>query len=271
LPVSAIANKSKGSSKKPATTPAAIAKEKSEEELRQQMRDELKSLNTTVSIIPGGCTSLLQPCDLTANHILKALIKEYEEDHIDNNFDQWKSGKYNVSERRILMTKWVGRAWEELHIHYKDAIVKTFRQTAIALPPDGSCDKEIKIRGLDDLEIGDYSREQEAQDKEVEGKWDSILLYILLTNQETDTLSPPPGAPSLPPLPFNLRSSRITYYTTEEVANGYLEADTDIEDGDDVATDTEDDADHLVDSDNEDEFDPDLDGDDIYGDETMSD
>jgi hypothetical protein len=160
-------HKNQGSKKQPITL-AAIAKAKAEEELRQQIRDELKNLNTTVSIIPGGCTSLLQPCDLTANSILKVLIKEYEEDHIDNNFEDWKAGRYNVSERRVLMTQWVGRAWEALHKHHKDAIIRTFRQTAIALPPDGSCDTEIKIRGLPGLQIGDYSREAiEIDGKEI--------------------------------------------------------------------------------------------------------
>lgn len=50
--------------------------------------------------------------------------------------------------------------WEPPHRDYKDAITKTFRQTAISLPPDGSKDEEIRIRDIPNIEIGDYNREE---------------------------------------------------------------------------------------------------------------
>ena len=31
--------------------------------------------------------------------------------HFEENLDAWVSGKITASERRILMTKWVGSAW----------------------------------------------------------------------------------------------------------------------------------------------------------------
>jgi hypothetical protein len=139
---------------------AKNANDKIEAALKDQIKEQLKKLNSTVSIIPGGTTNLLQPCDLTANSIIKMLIRQFEEEHYDAHIEEWKAGKFDVSERRVLMTFWVGKAVEQLHQLYRQSIITTFRQTGIALPPGGSADHELKIRGLEGIEIGDYSREE---------------------------------------------------------------------------------------------------------------
>ena len=48
--------------------------------------------------------------------------------------------------------------WKELHEKYKDTIIQTFRRVGLSLNPDGSEDHELKIKGLDDIQVGDYSR-----------------------------------------------------------------------------------------------------------------
>jgi len=50
-----------------------------EEALQQQLWDELKKLNVTISIIPGGCTGYVQVLDVTVNKIIKQYIKEYKD------------------------------------------------------------------------------------------------------------------------------------------------------------------------------------------------
>jgi hypothetical protein len=50
-----------------------------EEALQQQLQDELKKLNVTVSIILGGCTRYVQVLDVTVNKIMKQYIKEFED------------------------------------------------------------------------------------------------------------------------------------------------------------------------------------------------
>ena len=121
------------------------------------MRDELKKLNVTTSIIPGGCTSYVQVLDVSINKIIKQYIEEAKDLHIDNHIEEWKAGKYTVGDRRVLMTHWVGQAWEKLHIEHKDTIIKTFRQVGLSLNPDGSEDSELKIRDLPGITVGDYS------------------------------------------------------------------------------------------------------------------
>ena len=62
-----------------------------------------------------------------------------------------------------MLTEWVGQAWKELHERYKDTIIQTFRRVGLSLNPDGSEDHELKIKGLDDIQVGDYHSRVEAE------------------------------------------------------------------------------------------------------------
>jgi hypothetical protein len=50
---------------------------------------------------------------------------------------------------RILMTRCVGKAWEQFCTTRKEVVVQSFRKLGISLPIDGSCDEELSIKGLD--------------------------------------------------------------------------------------------------------------------------
>ena len=67
--------------------------------------------NSDLAIIPGGCTSKLQPCDVSWNRPLK--------DHFRQNYDEWlvdgpisltKQGNRRPPPRQLLL-KWVKKAW----------------------------------------------------------------------------------------------------------------------------------------------------------------
>jgi hypothetical protein len=154
-------HKNKGPSRRKNGGPKAEEKARAEEFLRQQLREEVQRLNTVTSIIPGGGTPYLQPLDICANKILKDIIRNCEERHYEDHTEEWKNGRFSKPDRRILMTKWVGEAWDILHREYKHTIIKTFRQTGISLNPDGSEDLEIKIRDVPDIEVGDWTRSNE--------------------------------------------------------------------------------------------------------------
>ena len=146
--------------KKVATTPAAKVKAVAEQAVRKALKDELKAQNITSSIIPGGCTAYVQPLDISVNKLMKGLIRDQEEDHWEDHLEEWKAGKFSKADRRILITQWVGNAWETLHRDHKDTIIKTFRQTGLSLNPDGSDDRELKIRDLPGIEVGDWRRQE---------------------------------------------------------------------------------------------------------------
>ena len=67
----------------------------------------------------------------------------------------------------MLLTKWVGTAWQETSRRLKDTLIRSFVKRGIALPISGSRDGEID--GLSKYRMG------ESADVE-EGKLNSMLL-----------------------------------------------------------------------------------------------
>ncbi len=124
-------HKAQGRKKAKNKTDSQRTKRENEEQKVQRLRQILKDLNTTTSIIPGGCTGYVQVLDVSVNKIIKDLIKQFEEDHYDANPEEWKAGSYSKGDRRVLLTQWVGKAWETLHSKYTETIIKTFRQVQI--------------------------------------------------------------------------------------------------------------------------------------------
>ena len=81
---------------------------KQKDEVRDLV-DEFKKLKTTISVIAWGCTDYIQPLDVSVNKIIKGLIRQCEEDHIDANSELYDEGKITASDRRILITHWVAK------------------------------------------------------------------------------------------------------------------------------------------------------------------
>jgi hypothetical protein len=119
--------------------------------------DAFKKLNAVTSFVPAGCTGYVQPLDVTINKRLKERIAELSEIHYDNHPEEYKANKYSVGDRRIMLTQWVGQAWEELHKEQSDLIQQTFRDVGLSLNPDGSEDADLKIKDLPHLVIGNWN------------------------------------------------------------------------------------------------------------------
>jgi hypothetical protein len=66
--------------------------------------NEFKKLNTTISVIPRGCTSYIQLLDVSVNKIIKSLIQQCKEDHYNANSGDWDEGKYSARDRCVLIT-----------------------------------------------------------------------------------------------------------------------------------------------------------------------
>ena len=56
----------------------------------------------------------------------------------------------------MLLTKWVGQAWEDMHIEDSDMIQKAFVQVGLGLPVDRSRDHEIKIKDFPGVQVGNW-------------------------------------------------------------------------------------------------------------------
>lgn len=51
----------------------------------------------------------------------------------------------------------MGEAWDWLHAEKSHLIINFFRHVGISLAIDGSEDSEIRVKGLENLEVGDWT------------------------------------------------------------------------------------------------------------------
>ena len=107
----------------------------------------LKACNTTVVLVPPCCTSLVQPLDVSVNAKFKQTIDRQQTEHMQENLELYVNNSLSASQRRVLITGWVGAAWADL-CQQKDMIKRAFRKCGISVPIDGSRDEEISIKGL---------------------------------------------------------------------------------------------------------------------------
>ena len=77
---------------------------------------------------------------------------------MQENLDSYVHGNFNASAQRVLFTKWVGQAWEEVSAD-KELIVRSFKKRGISVLINGSEDNLIHIQGLED-----YAVEEEDED-----------------------------------------------------------------------------------------------------------
>ncbi len=124
---------------------------------RAQTTDDVKQMlengcRTSVALVPPGTTSLIQPLDVAVNSDFKAVVDRLQNQHMHENLSLYIENKLKVSERRILITKWVGQAWTEVSAK-KDLMKRAFEKCGISVPIDGSGDHLINIKGLDDYTV----------------------------------------------------------------------------------------------------------------------
>ena len=122
-----------------------------------QVLQLLHSHNIIPSLIPAGCTSLVQPLDVSVNKPLKDRIRDLTDEAIlecesVDSFEKW-----SVGQRRILTTNCVGDAWYQFCIDKKELVEKVFKKVGLALPADGSRDRELDIKGFEGIEVGDWN------------------------------------------------------------------------------------------------------------------
>ena len=127
--------------------------------------------NTYITYVSGGCTSFVQPVDVSFNKHFKSAVERQATQHMQENLDSYVYGLINASARRVLITKWVGQAWEEIS-EDKEMIIRSFYKCGISVPIDGSGDSQIHIEGLEDYAVdeddGDYTDGDPFSDGEEE-------------------------------------------------------------------------------------------------------
>ena len=116
------------------------------------MKELLKKHKTSLVNVPPACTSRVQVVDVLINKPFKDEVLSLFEDHLDKNLDQHVDGKINASQRRGLMTKWVGEAWCKVG-KMKDFIIRSFKKCGLSVALDGSENDEVNIEALPEYQI----------------------------------------------------------------------------------------------------------------------
>lgn len=102
--------------------------------------------------------SLVQPLDVSVNAEFKSIIERLQNHHMHNNISLYVEGKISASQRRVLISRWVGEAWTEVCSN-KEIICHALEKCGISVPIDGSRDDRINIQGLTDYRVGPFQEE----------------------------------------------------------------------------------------------------------------
>ena len=111
------------------------------------VKTALCNCKTELVNVPPRCTSRIQPLDVCINKPFKEAGKRQDEAHMSENLQLYTEGKLTASDRRVLLTKWVGKAWQEVN-QSKDSIIRSFKKSRISLDLSGSEDDDINIEGI---------------------------------------------------------------------------------------------------------------------------
>ena len=110
---------------------------------------EVKSINGLVWFGVSGATDIWQPVDCGIGQILKRTVANIQEEWLedDDNVDLWLGNterKLDVKARRILITHWVGEAYQRLMSdEYAQTRWRSFEKTGCLITADGSEDHKI--------------------------------------------------------------------------------------------------------------------------------
>ena len=98
-----------------------------------------RKANTVVYPLPPSSTNTVQPVDAGEGRQMKKLIGEQLDKYLedDANTKTWCGESFSASKRRIMITKWVGAAWEEMR-KYKNYRQRLFEKTGLLMTADGS-------------------------------------------------------------------------------------------------------------------------------------
>ncbi|KAI2633959.1 DDE superfamily endonuclease-domain-containing protein [Xylaria nigripes] len=127
-----------------------------------RIKTVLKENNILTALIPPGLTSYLQPLDVGFNGLFKSWLREEFDLYTERMEAEGQiPEKWTTSQRRIMTTEAVGKAWQRAFSDENKAMVAgLFLKTGISVHPDGRDDHMISIKGIDskDLRLDEWRR-----------------------------------------------------------------------------------------------------------------
>ena len=131
------------------------------------VKEKFKEYRTRQAVIPGGCTSVLQPLDVSINEPFKTYLRKlWNTWMVSGEKEFTKSGAM----KRLglsLVVQWVKKAWKSIS---DDIIVRSFKKCGIPIDPqDETNDDELNDYydyGVDDLVSDEQMRQLFESDDE---------------------------------------------------------------------------------------------------------
>lgn len=118
----------------------------------EAVKTALGKYKTELVNVPPGCTSRVQPLDVSVNKPFKEEVKRQHEKHMSDNLQLYTESKLSAWQRRVLLTKWVAEAWKEINRN-KETVIRSFKKCGVSLTLDGKENDEINIEGIPDYEM----------------------------------------------------------------------------------------------------------------------
>ena len=119
------------------------------------IRESVRShYNTHMVVIPGGCTGVLQPADVSWNKPFKAAYREkYEDWAINGEVNLTASGRRRAPSKDLIM-QWVKEAWQAVT---PDVVRRSFKKCGFTNHMDGTEDDQLFNSDVDDDESDPFS------------------------------------------------------------------------------------------------------------------
>lgn len=118
---------------------------------RAQQTNEVKKLlqkkKTLLINAPPGCTTRVQPLDVSVNKPFKNAVKIQFEKHPPENLTTYVEEKIPAPERRVLLTTWGGNEWDEVCSN-NEMLQHSFKKGGINIKEDGSENALVHIEGI---------------------------------------------------------------------------------------------------------------------------
>ena len=129
---------------------------------RARQTDETKQLlqrkKTLLIKVPAGCTGRVQPLDVSVNKPFKNAVRTQFEKHLNGNLTFYTEGKIPASERRVLLTRWVGNAWDHICSN-REMVKRSFKKCGIKVNIDGSENALVHLEGISEYVMPEADEE----------------------------------------------------------------------------------------------------------------
>ena len=80
------------------------------------------------------------------------MVDDLATSHMQEHLSDYVHGNFSARDRRVLLTKWIGEAWEKTCAN-KDMVIRAFIKHGISVAVDSSEDEEININNIEDYEV----------------------------------------------------------------------------------------------------------------------